>query len=276
MLDESKKYLVVYADDFGVNHAHNKGVLKSFTNGILTSAGMIACTPWFTEAVEIAKEYNIPLGAHLSHTCEYSKYRFGPLTRDIKISDDGLGYIFKKSANDIPKEYEDSVIKEAEAQIERIQKSGLNIYCLESHMAVIPRWDDAFARSVEVLVSRYKIPFRRLPDKDLYKKEWSMQKFLNIEFFGISEKLEFKEKKKKFLKKIENLKNGISWCVGHIADNIPTDIDEAGAAKEWGVAVRYTDMQVLCDKDVKEAIKDLKINLISVKDVFNFMKEKMG
>ena len=54
------KCLVIKGDDFGAHHAHNSGVVKAFTEGIMTTAGIITASPWFAEAVKLAKEYSIP------------------------------------------------------------------------------------------------------------------------------------------------------------------------------------------------------------------------
>ena len=72
--------LVVQGDDFGMCHAVNTGVAEAFTNGILSQASTMVACPWFDEAAALAAEHDIPLGVHLTLTCEWDYLRWPPLT----------------------------------------------------------------------------------------------------------------------------------------------------------------------------------------------------
>jgi hopanoid biosynthesis associated protein HpnK len=63
------KTVVINADDFGLCEGVNKGIVKAHTEGVLTSATIMANMPTASEAVEIAK--NLPslgVGVHLNIT----------------------------------------------------------------------------------------------------------------------------------------------------------------------------------------------------------------
>lgn len=109
------RYLVVNGDDFGVNHAHNLGVRKAFTEGILTSAGIITAAPWFAEAIHLAQKHRIPVGVHLALSCEYDRYQFGPLTRAPELSLEGQGHVFPKRPADLEGKHVDLVTAELRA-----------------------------------------------------------------------------------------------------------------------------------------------------------------
>lgn len=64
---ETPRRLIVNADDFGLSPAVNSGILAAHTEGILTSATLLANAPAFDEAVAIAKKTpSLGVGVHLN------------------------------------------------------------------------------------------------------------------------------------------------------------------------------------------------------------------
>jgi len=64
-----EKRLVINADDFGLCQAVNKAVVKAHTEGVLTSATIMANMPAAEQAVRIAKELpGLGVGVHLNLT----------------------------------------------------------------------------------------------------------------------------------------------------------------------------------------------------------------
>ncbi len=57
--------LIVNADDFGLSKGVNYGVLECFKNGILTSTTMMMNAPAMDHAVELMKQYDLSVGIHL-------------------------------------------------------------------------------------------------------------------------------------------------------------------------------------------------------------------
>jgi len=61
------KWLVVTADELGLNSKRNQGIVDAHAKGIVTSASMLAYGPAFREAVKIAKGLpNLDIGLHLN------------------------------------------------------------------------------------------------------------------------------------------------------------------------------------------------------------------
>lgn len=59
--------IIVNADDFGLSPEVNQGIALAHSQGILTSATLLANAPAFAQAVEIAREYpNLGVGVHLN------------------------------------------------------------------------------------------------------------------------------------------------------------------------------------------------------------------
>lgn len=76
----STKQLIVQGDDFGMCHAVNEGIAQSFQSGILTQTSAMAPCPWMSEAAALARELQLPVGAHGTLTCEWDHLRWRPLT----------------------------------------------------------------------------------------------------------------------------------------------------------------------------------------------------
>ncbi len=61
----NKKKLIVNADDFGQSQGINKGIVKAFEKGILTSASLMVRYPDCLYAAEYSKKNNLGLGIHI-------------------------------------------------------------------------------------------------------------------------------------------------------------------------------------------------------------------
>ena len=53
---ESRRRLIVNADDFGLSHSVNEAVIRAHREGILTTASLMVNEPGFDEAVELARK----------------------------------------------------------------------------------------------------------------------------------------------------------------------------------------------------------------------------
>ena len=58
--------LIINADDLGSNTDRDRGILQAFTQGIVTSASLLASGPSFVTAVTQVKEAKMPVGVHLN------------------------------------------------------------------------------------------------------------------------------------------------------------------------------------------------------------------
>ncbi len=121
--------LIVNADDFGYSRAVNFGIVDAYQFGVVRSCSIMANMPAFDHAVRLAKEHpELGIGVHLNLTCGK------PLTPAQGIVGQE-GFFRKKddlfsSIGEVPLE---SIEKEWEAQIIKVQGAGIQPDHLDSH-----------------------------------------------------------------------------------------------------------------------------------------------
>lgn len=134
---EQDKLLIIHADDAGLAHAENDATIQALKAGIVNSYSIMTPCPWFYEIAEFARENpQFDCGIHLTLTCEWEQYKFGPVlpVNEVPSLVDKDGYFygsrddFKANAN------LDEVSKELMAQIKRALKFGIVPSHLDSHM----------------------------------------------------------------------------------------------------------------------------------------------
>lgn len=100
---------------------------------------MVPC-PWFFEMATFAKENpNYDCGIHLTLTCEWENYKFGPILPVSEVSSlvDQNGYFYKTRKDFKNNAKLSEIKKELTAQIERALLFGIQPTHLDSHMCSI-------------------------------------------------------------------------------------------------------------------------------------------
>lgn len=137
---ENTKLLIIHADDAGLSHSENQATIKALQEGSVNSYSIMVPCPWFFEMAAFAKENpNYDCGIHLTLTCEWENYKFGPVLPVSEVSSlvDHNGY-FYKTRKDFKNNAKPSEIKkELTAQIERALQFGIQPTHLDSHMCSI-------------------------------------------------------------------------------------------------------------------------------------------
>lgn len=118
---KNHKILSVNTDDFGLSSGVNRGILDAFRNGILTDASLMPNGCAYDEAVEMAREHQIPVAGHIN------LIRGEMLTGfDLPAS---VLQLWRRATGDA---YLRKVEKEVREQIEKMIRSGLEICQLNS------------------------------------------------------------------------------------------------------------------------------------------------
>lgn len=132
---QKEKYLIINIDDFGVSHAANVAARELYKAGKVTSMSIMAGASAYEEAVAIAKEDSIDsVGIHLYVTNEYpgdeNAFRHKGITSCEKIMENGVFTDDFRYKSD----FEDEVLKETSAQLEKVIADGIRPTHLDNHM----------------------------------------------------------------------------------------------------------------------------------------------
>lgn len=135
--DNGQKLLMIHADDAGLSHSENQATIDALKRGLVNSYSIMVPCPWFYEIAEFALKYpNFDCGVHLTLTCEWNSYKFGPVLgqKEVPSLVDAQGYFFKSRNEVLNKAKPDELKKELCAQIDKAISFGLKPSHLDSHM----------------------------------------------------------------------------------------------------------------------------------------------
>lgn len=178
-----RRWMVLHADDFGMNKAVNAGILRAFRDGILTSTSLLAnapaaaeaCQEWprLTDDLRAESVASVPrrqklsddlspfdLGIHLNLTQGHplsSGYPSEMLNERGEFP--GIGPVFRHLRTPQSR-FRDAIQKELELQIERMREFGVSPTHLNGHQYV--EMMPAVATLIPRLMEKYSIPVVRV------------------------------------------------------------------------------------------------------------------
>jgi hopanoid biosynthesis associated protein HpnK len=129
------KQLIVSADDLGLTAGVNRGILRAFQDGIVTSASLLVTGSGFEEAVTLARQNpELDVGLHL--TLVEERAVLGREVIPTLVDETGRFHptsseFFRRAL--LGRINWDEVKLETAAQIARFQKTGLRLSHLDSH-----------------------------------------------------------------------------------------------------------------------------------------------
>tara|TARA_R110002050_G_scaffold136014_1_gene259160 strand:- start:4829 stop:5695 length:867 start_codon:yes stop_codon:yes gene_type:complete len=129
--------LMVHADDAGLSCSENAATIEALKKGIVNSYSIMVPCPWFWDMANFAK--NQPqhdCGIHLTLTCEWKHYKFGPVLPYSEVPSlvDQQGHFHAKRDQVKKWAKPQEVKKELKAQIDRALAAGITPTHLDSHM----------------------------------------------------------------------------------------------------------------------------------------------
>jgi predicted glycoside hydrolase/deacetylase ChbG (UPF0249 family) len=255
--------LIVRADDMGYSHAGNEAILKTYKEGIATSAEVIVPSPWFPEAVAmLAKHPEVDVGIHLCLSSEWDNVKWRPLTECPSLRDaDGCFFPMIFPNKNYPgrslaenKWKIEEIEKEFRAQIELALKKIPRISHVTHHMGCSELNSEVSAMA-QRLAGEYKI--------GLGLGSLAMQRATYKGPKGTSA-----EKITSFIKMLEGLEAGKTYL---FVDHPGLDVPEVQAIHHIGYENVAVDRQGVTDTftspQVREAIRAKGIQLISYRDL---------
>lgn len=147
-----KKQLIARADDLGSSNSANKAIARVASAGVVRNVSVMACGPFVEEAAELfAHRKEICFGMHTTLNAEWDLVKWGPVSK-VEPGDalvDEKGYFLSDPSLFLQtRPTVERVMREVEAQLERLHKLGFDIRYIDSHMfseAYIAGMDEAMA-----------------------------------------------------------------------------------------------------------------------------------
>ena len=272
---KNDKLLIIHADDAGLSHSENKATINALKNGSINSYSIMVACPWFYEMAVFAK--NNPQydnGVHLTLTCEWENYKFGPVlgAKEVPSLVDENGYFYK--TRDLLRENgtNEDVAKELEAQINKALQFGLKPSHLDSHMYSVGCTSDfltiyknlGIKYNLPVLLNKQLIEHIGLDSSANVDKDDLVLDHLHIGEFKDFEKGGLTNYYKNVL---DNLSTGVNILLLHPAlDNTEMQaitINHPNFGAEW----RQIDHDYFSSEDCKKRLKQNNIKCISWKNI---------
>ena len=80
------RLLIINADDFGMCHAINEGIIHALMHAVLRSTTVMVPCPWALHAMHFLAEHpDIPFGVHLTVIFDWVGPRWGPVLATCHI-----------------------------------------------------------------------------------------------------------------------------------------------------------------------------------------------
>jgi predicted glycoside hydrolase/deacetylase ChbG (UPF0249 family) len=125
---------VVNADDLGFTSGVNRAIIKAHTDGVVTSATLMANGPAFCEATELAKQFpKLSIGCHvvlIDGEPVLPPAKVPSLTQSGRFRDDLKTFAARALTGQLDAT---EIAAEATAQIRRVQAAGVCVSHLDTH-----------------------------------------------------------------------------------------------------------------------------------------------
>jgi predicted glycoside hydrolase/deacetylase ChbG (UPF0249 family) len=137
---DTDRVAIIHADDIGMSQASVSAYAELAAFGLISSAAVMVPCGWFPAAAALSRaQPTADLGIHLTLTCEWDAYRWGPIsTRDAASGMiDDEGYFYRSTELAQAHGQPDAVARELAAQIERALAAGMRPTHIDTHMGSV-------------------------------------------------------------------------------------------------------------------------------------------
>lgn len=128
------KYLIINADDFGLNKEQNEAIKALLKEKLITSTSLMAVAPEAKDATDFAKDISFPVGVHITLNSDDKRLLYPSLTGASSLGKDGLWYEGRKLTF---KGKRKDVRDELEAQYRYIKEKGAAVDHADSHCGTV-------------------------------------------------------------------------------------------------------------------------------------------
>ena len=274
------KLLMIHADDAGLSHAENRATIEALNFGLVNSYSIMVPCPWFYEISEFAlRNPNYDYGIHLTLTCEWNSFKFGPILGQAKVPSlvDTHGYFYKKRQDVVDKAELKEIRDELCAQIDRALSFGLTPSHLDSHMYTLGA-NQQLLNLYRNLGREYKLPVM-LNSKLIQEvsgnsiQAFDIQNDIFVDTICLGNYQDFKEGKlaNYYANAIKTLAPGLNMILIHTAFN---DAEMKAITKghpNFGAAWRQIDLDFFTSLACKKLLKKQNVQMITWNEIKNLV-----
>ena len=158
-LADDDRAVIIHTDDIGMCQASLAAFADLVDFGLISSGATMVPCPWFPQVATYCRAHpSVDLGVHLTLTCEWDTYRWGPIsTRDPASGMiDEEGYFYRQS--EPVQEHGDPAAIQIEllAQVERALKAGIDVTHVDTHMGTVMH--QKFIPAYLQVAAQYRLP----------------------------------------------------------------------------------------------------------------------
>lgn len=259
------KKVILNADDFGYSSGVNRGIIKSFQEGILSSTTLMANMPGCDEAIQLAKENpDLGVGCHLVLTCGK------PMTAGATLtSENGKFYTLADYHENHQAIKDEEIFKEWCHQIDYLIDSGLSLTHLDSHHHV-----HTFSENLEItqaISQKYHLTFRNAYDLetqvhlDYQKGIKGFDDLMNYPAIRSMEK-NYAELKNECLRELQAVLDKITDDVTELMVH-PAFVDEGLYFGSSFNVQRMREVEILTDPEVKTLFDSANLEIRNYRNV---------
>jgi len=139
-LAETDRVAITHADDIGMCGATLDAFAELDDFGLVACGALMVPCPWFPAAAAYARSHpRADLGVHLTLNCEYTSYRWGPISTSDPASGllDAEGYFYRRSQDTQAHADPTAVRAELRAQVQRSLAAGVDVSHVDTHMGTV-------------------------------------------------------------------------------------------------------------------------------------------
>ena len=162
--DSSARLVIFHADDIGMSRGSNQAYLALHEAGMVKTGSVMVPCPWANEILTLAQaKPELDLGVHLTLTCEYEHYRWGPISQPTStneaeksglVASDGRFWTSNEALGH--NVHVDAADREVRSQVAYMHSLGIPFTHIDTHMgaSLIPR----LSASYVTLGFEYRVP----------------------------------------------------------------------------------------------------------------------
>lgn len=288
-LADNDRAVIIHTDDIGMCQASLAAFADLWEFGLISCGATMVPCPWFPSVGAYCREHPLAdLGVHLTLTCEWDRYRWGPLSTRDPASGllDDEGYFYRRS--EPAQEHGDpaAVQIELQTQVERALKAGIDVTHVDTHMgtvmhpkfilaylqvaaqfrlpAMLPRWDEAHLRAMGLDAEFAAMAVRMVQELEAQ----GMPTFDHLAMMPLEDPADRVQVARQLF---DQLPAGLSYFILHPAKDTP---ELRAIAPDW--AARAADYAAFTSAELRDYVRNAGIHVVGYRTLRDLMRKESG